>query len=61
MSEGVLTAIKFRPREGSSRIRAICTHIFWQLLSLICITGGLIAIYENKVTTLWLFHSMSLL
>ena len=49
MAEGVLTAIKFRPREGSSRIRAICTHVFWQLLALICIAGGFIAIYENKV------------
>ena len=28
MAEGVLTAIKFRPREGSSRLRAVFTHVF---------------------------------
>ncbi|KAK9842941.1 hypothetical protein WJX74_004663 [Apatococcus lobatus] len=49
MAEGVLTAVKFRPREGSSRIRAIFTHIFWQALALICVAGGFLAIYENKV------------
>ncbi|KAK9861801.1 hypothetical protein WJX84_007059 [Apatococcus fuscideae] len=49
MVEGVLTAIKFRPREGSSRVRAIFAHIFWQILAIICVAGGFLAIYENKV------------
>lgn len=52
MAEGVLTAVKLRPREGVSRIRAIFTHVFWQALALICVAGGFLAIYENKVKLL---------
>ena len=49
MSEGVLTALKFRQLEGQQRVAAIQRHLYIQLAAAAAITAGFYAIYRNKV------------
>ena len=49
MTEGVLTAVLFRAKEGQERVAAIQKHLAWQLLAFTCLAGGFAAIYQNKV------------
>jgi cytochrome b-561 domain containing protein 2 len=49
MSEGVLTALKFRQLEGQQRVAAIQRHLYIQLAAALAITAGFYAIYRNKV------------
>lgn len=49
MSEGVLTALKFRRLEGPPRAAAIQRHFWIQLLAVTAVAGGFWAIYQNKV------------
>ena len=49
MTEGVLTAVLFRAKDGQERVAAIQKHLVWQLLGFACLIGGFAAIYQNKV------------
>ena len=49
MSEGVLTALKFRRLEGQQRVAAIQTHLYIQAAATVAVTLGFIAIAWNKV------------
>ena len=57
MSEGVLTALKFRQLEGQQRVAAIQRHLYIQLAAAAAITAGFYAIYRNKVQTALLLVS----
>jgi cytochrome b-561 domain containing protein 2 len=57
MSEGVLTALKFRQLEGQQRMAAIQRHLYIQLAAAAAITAGFYAIYRNKVHTTCLSFS----
>ena len=49
MVEGVLTALDFRAREGTPRVRAIQKHATLQMAASACILLGFTAIVANKV------------
>ena len=49
MSEGVLTALKFRRLEGQQRVAAIQTHLYIQAAATAAVTLGFVAIARNKV------------
>lgn len=49
MSEGVLTAVKFRRLEGSQRGTAIQRHFYIQLVAVLAAAAAFTAIYRNKV------------
>ena len=49
MSEGVLSAIKFRRLDGPQRVAAIQLHFYIQLCAVFAAAGGFAAIYKNKV------------
>ena len=49
MSEGVLTALKFRRLEGQQRVAAIQLHLYIQAAATVAVTLGFIAIARNKV------------
>jgi hypothetical protein len=48
MTEGVVTAVLFRAKDGQERVRAIQKHLVWQALGFACLVGGFVAIYQNK-------------
>ena len=50
MTEGVLTALKFRRLEGQQRVPAIQTHLYIQAAATLAVTLGFVAIAWNKVT-----------
>ena len=52
MTEGVVTAVLFRAKDGQERVRAIQKHLMWQTLGFVCLVGGFVAIYQNKVRAL---------
>lgn len=49
MSEGVLTALQFRGTEGTKRTNKVSQHMYWQLSSVLLVTGGFAVIEINKV------------
>ena len=49
MVEGVLTALDFRAREGTPRVRAIQKHATLQMAASACILLGFTVIVANKV------------
>ena len=49
MSEGVLTALKFRRLEGQHRVAAIQMHLYIQAAASVAVTLGFVAIARNKV------------
>lgn len=49
MSEGVLTALKFRQLEGQQRVAAIQRHFYIQLVAALAVSAAFYAIYRNKV------------
>ena len=49
MTEGVLSALRFRRLEGQQRVAAIQTHLYIQAVATVAVTLGFVAIARNKV------------
>lgn len=48
MTEGIMTAVRFRPNEGTTRVAAITNHALIQCASTACCCLGFYAIFHNK-------------
>lgn len=48
MTEGIMTAVRFRPNEGTTRVAAITNHALIQAAATACVTLGFYAIYHSK-------------
>ena len=49
MTEGIMVAVSFRPKEGMTRVNAITNHALIQAVATACLSLGFYAIYHNKV------------
>lgn len=48
MTDGLLRALEFRPLEKADRVAAVSVHAYVQLLGILGVAVGFVAIYYNK-------------